>query len=78
MKQLPDSEKALKKSISMPPELWAYVQKHAGDLGNPSKVIQKAIRLLEQESQKAERASKAAFQAGKKEIQKSLNKKRGA
>ena len=43
-----DEEKAQKKSVSMPPSDWAFVYAYAGDTGNASKVIQKAVRLLKQ------------------------------
>jgi Arc/MetJ-type ribon-helix-helix transcriptional regulator len=52
MKPLPESERALKKSVSMTPVLWAFVTRCAGETGNPSKVIQKAVRLLKEQQEK--------------------------
>jgi hypothetical protein len=63
MKKLSESEKALKKSVSMAPGLWAFVTRYAGETGNPSRVIQKAVRLLKEQQEK-EQGKKA--DAGKK------------
>jgi len=75
MKAIPQAEKAMKKSVSFPPDLWAFVLSEAGDTGIPSKVIQKAVRLLKETSEKQKNGGQKDFQAAKEEMRKGRDKK---
>lgn len=68
MNSLHVSEKSVKKSVSVKPSLWAFVLEQAGDTGTPSKVIQKAIRMLQEASETSEKASKQSLKNGIKKM----------
>lgn len=46
MKPKPPHERVQKRSISFPPELWEFIVTEAGEYGNPSRVVQKAVREM--------------------------------
>jgi hypothetical protein len=75
MNAIPDSEKAIKKSLSFPPELWAFVIDYAGDTGNPSRVVQKAVRMLQEASNHSKDQSKKAVEKGINEVRKARKQK---
>lgn len=63
---------AVKKSVSMPQELWEFVTTQKGEFGDASRVIQKALRELRDRVQKlADQAQKK----GEREINKATGKK---
>jgi hypothetical protein len=74
MNAVTESEKAVKKSLSFPPSLWAFVLDYAGDTGNPSRVVQKAVRLLKETQEKSSEKSKNGMKGGINEVSEAAKK----
>jgi len=53
MKAYKNKTASVKKSLSFPPELWAFVEKVAGPYGENSKVVQEAIRQMRDQLEKS-------------------------
>lgn len=65
MKDGKEKSHAIKKSVSMPKDLWDFVIQQKGDFGDASRVIQKALRELQE---KVERLAHEKEASGKRKI----------
>ena len=83
-KPIPENKKSVKRSTSFPPDMWLWIEKQAGDTGVPSRIIQKAVRLLQEKTERIKKSgqrdlavSDAAEEIGQKKIKKAVKELQG-
>jgi hypothetical protein len=73
-KPIPENEKSIKRSTSFPPKMWDWIIKRAGTTGVPSRVIQEAVRVLQESTERAETVGEKKKALGLAKIKKSVGK----